>query len=342
MREIERIPADRRRGLRSALFATVSAAAILAIEPASADPLFDPNGWWTSAQGEYLFASGSSQPLFMGLGGGNGIGNQYDHVRDAGAFELSGGGSFAFDPAWDFRLAFTGLRSIRHSKNASGATNTFTGPSLSFARDRQTLNTDISQSFDIGDFDIGRDFGLGDASLRAFAGLRFAWFDQSTSVAYNFFTLAGLNTTAIAKGDSNSWGIGPRVGISGSYPLTDLGYGKLSLTGEVAAALLFGDADRKLSGSAAGSGGSASSVFKSNSGQTIYNLDGKLGLSFAFPLQGTEASLTVGYMVTSWWNIINTQGVLGPSIPLDIVPTTTTKSGSQLYQGPFVNFTVKF
>jgi hypothetical protein len=333
---IERVRADRRRGLRYGLLATVSAAAILAIEPASADPLFDPDGWWTSAQGEYLFATGTSQPLFMGFLTFGGITNQSDHVRDAGAFELSGGGSFAFDPAWDFRLAFTGLRSIRHRKNASGTTTSTIYPS------HQTLSTDIQQSFDIGDFDIGREFGLGGASLRPFVGVRFAWFDQSTSVVYNANDGSGFNDTAIAKGDSTSWGIGPRVGISGSYPLTDLGYGKLSLTGEVAAALLFGDADRKLSESGGGTTASFSSIFKSNSGQTIYNFDGKLGLSFAFPLQGTRASLTVGYMVTSWWNIINTQGVLGPFLPSAIIPTTTTKSGSQLYQGPFVNLTIKF
>jgi hypothetical protein len=331
----------RRRNLRFGLLATASVAALLAIEPASADPLFDPNGWWTSVEGDYLFASGSSQPLFVGYP--SGIPNQSDHVRDALAVELSAGGGFAFDPAWDFRLAYTGLRSQRHRKNISGAT---TGTSSPY---QQTLGTDIQQSFDIGDFDIGRNFGLGAGNLRVFGGLRFAWFDQLTKLDYVDVRPVTGNPPDIAeaKGDSHSWGLGPRIGLSGSYPLAELGFGKLSLTGTIAAAMLFGDADRKLSQSESTHyNASPSSATKSSATQSMYNLDGKLGLSFAFPLQGTEASFTVGYMLTSWWNVINTQGVLAlsPLVPPIAVatPTTSTKSGSQLYQGPFVNFTVKF
>jgi hypothetical protein len=324
--------------LRGRLLASGAIAAVLAAaEPAFADPL-NVSGWWASVDGGFLWNDDTKQPL-LPLPGLGLVPAQSIRVNEDFTGQIAIGGNLGFDPAWDFRLAYTGIHSLTHRHGAMGSTPN--GSTISHS----VVNEKISQQFNIGDFDVGQHLGLGGADVRGFGGVRVFGFDQDAKAQLlNYTTLSGtlhsLIFSANAKSVSDSWGAGPRIGVTGSYPLTQLGVGTVSLNGLLAGAILAGEIDHKYAFSNNFSsipGGSYES--KSNSTQPVYNLSTEASLGYAFPLGTTETQISIGYRLEAWWDVANTQSLLPPSPP---GTPAGTKNGHEIYQGPFVRLTVKF
>jgi hypothetical protein len=322
------------RGLHCRLFATVSMLAVLASGPALAERVSEPSGYWMSAEGGYLFAEGTAQPL---LKPGTGTPAQSDRVRDAWAFQVAVGGPVGKElPGWDFRLAYTGIRANSHHRSATGSSGGVIdlpdGSSLSLT-DPPTFSSSIRQGFDIGDFDVGRSVGLGALSTRAFAGARIVSFNQSSRASL----LGGEG--AVELSCSHYFGGGPRVGASGSYPLGELAGATVSLTGGVAGDVLFGRSYHKATVTSSGTATPVTLDEKTanKQTQTAFNADASIGLALAFPLGASECLVTAGYRGEGWWGIVNTKVQA-----YTLAGSGGTSSGDQYFHGPFVNLALKW
>jgi len=310
-----------------------------------ADDLLVPGSFWLQGEGRYLFASGTSQIL---AGGFAGIPEVKDHIRHAWGYQLSGGAALNNFKDWDFRLAYTGIRGSHsqhlstHTANghvplptAKGgfrSTSTFT---------KVTLDTSLKQHFDIGDFDIGHNVGLGGGNLRLFAGIRGVSFGQKSSVNLAFTNAGSPVASLNVNGQSNSWGVGPRIGASGMLPLFEFAGGRVSLVGEVGGSALFGQVSRHET--LTDSFGFVQN-FEAPHGSSFFNTDGALGVAFSLPLGSTEATITAGYRGEAWWGVLNTQTsnflTNGRTTPGG--PVAGTKSGDQYFNGPFASLKIRF
>lgn len=88
---------------------------------------------------------------------------------------------------------------------------------------------------------------------------------------------------------SDGWYVGPRLGIGAGVPLTD----SLSLVGGAFGSVLFGEVDRQ------SNDGGPAPLAKSNSGNTVYNLEGSLGLNLRL---FDNVSLQAGYRAQKFWD----------------------------------------
>jgi hypothetical protein len=311
---------------------------MLAVAPARADDFIVPGSIWMGVEGGYYTAIGSSQPVAPSVrvffSGAAILPSSPERVRNAWTYSISGGAKL--NPDWDFRLAYTGIRGNRHKTNLNGTTSTLAAvvtPSGSSILTVATphLRSSIKSHFDIGDFDVGRSYGLGSSggTARLFVGLRVASFTQDTTATLTLNSFSSTET-----GNSHSWGVGPRLGASGAYPLAQWGPGTLSLTGEAAGAALFGEANRSTSDSGNFVAFSGQSGFSSNKWETIWNVEGTVGLAYSFPLGGSEATVNVGYRAQGWWSLINTSR--------NTFSGAVNSTGDQFFHGPVAGLKVKF
>ena len=108
-----------------------------------------------------------------------------------------------------------------------------------------TASAKFKFAFDVVDLEVGQTFHAGRSSvdIRLFGGIRYANINQGMKVRYGGrdFSGGGSNFTDI-KSDVDFWGIGPRIGVGGSWTL---GYG-FSLFGNTAGSLLVSDFDASL------------------------------------------------------------------------------------------------
>lgn len=146
-------------------------------------------------------------------------------------FKLGFGVVFDYDN-WDSYLQYTWFRGSHHVSSSLDRNNAFTTlwpawqmmpgavqPQYKYGRESWKLRLDII------DWDLARNFYVGEKlTFRPFFGLRAAWIQQSLNVNYRNFDanfLAVWPSTHISQ-DSNSFGIGPRVGLNSSWMV---GYG---------------------------------------------------------------------------------------------------------------------
>jgi major outer membrane protein len=308
---------------RFGLLATVSAGALLsATAPSFADFLQDGSGYWVSTGGAYLTANGTSQQLLRANNGTDvtGLAPISDRVHSEWLGQVAIGGPLGGRlDGWDFKLAYTGIRSENHRRSAS-TVQTVEGifPSS------ETFSSSLKQGFDIGDFEIGQDVGLGGLPSHFFLGMRFVSFNQSSRSTL----LGGEGGTELAC--SHFGGAGPRAGFSSSLPFANVGGIALSLTGSIDASLMEGKGYHKATFSGAPeSSGNYTGVAE--------NADVQAGIMMGLPLASHEFDLTLGYMAQGWWNVVDTR-VNG----FGLAGTGGSTGGNQYLHGPFLNVAMKW
>lgn len=275
------------RGVRLQLLATVSFGALIAATSASAQQSVTmPSGFWMSTEAGYLFANGTNQQLLSP--GHFSLPAQSDRVQSAFEWQIAVGGPLPPSlnlPGWDFRAAYTGIRSWTHHRSAS-AINVSTSHGIG-TTSTSTFHSNIRQRFDIGDFDIGHDVGLGGMPLHAFAGVRAVSFNQAVSdVAIQSEVTGGEGEHMC----SHYFGVGPRIGLDGKYPIGRAGPFAVSLAGETSGSIAFGTSS--LGSTFINSTGVGTIVTPergSSNFKPVYNAEASLGLAFDFPLGGCTA-----------------------------------------------------
>jgi hypothetical protein len=238
-------------------------------------------------------------------------------------------------PGWDFRASYTGIRARgKHSGAASYYYSSFGSPSAT----TEKFHTSIHQQFDIGDFDIGHDVGLGALPLHAYGGVRLVSFGQTDNmvVTESGFPPGGNISEQI---QSRYFGAGPRLGFDFKYPLWRVGSVSVSMAEDASGSVIFGSSSLKASYSnTSGFGplGGAEAGTSANL-KPVYNLEGMLGLAFDFPLSGNTGEVTVGYRGQAWMHVLDTE-----VRSLALAGSGGMIDGNQFFSGPFVQFALKW
>lgn len=274
------------------------------------------NSLFASIYGGYLF--NESDPNFDFDDDDDKLGG-LDSLRPGrNGHQIGGAFGVPLSERMDFRAAFT---------------------SESFRQDRDSDEFKVYDTDKLGvaesdfnlqylDLELGYRPGVvGNGNLRLFAGTRLLH-------AFNNVDVDKLGTESDSEKlgyQSETWGIGPRIGAEGGFQLGNSG---VSLFMMGAGSAIFADVDRH----AENSFGSIDEYFVSiedddSDSRTIYNLEGKVALGYDLT---RSINFQIGYQAQQWWNLIDRSenaGSLG--LPDD------DGSGDFLTHGPFGRITVK-
>ena len=298
---------------RAALFLSVSAFCIGSISaPAHAQTL--ENSLFVSAYGGYLFNESGTNFDFDDdsdkLGGLDSLHPGKDGHQIGGAIGVP------LSERMDFRAAFT---------------------SESFRKDRDSIEdyskvgsfaeADSRFSMQYLDLELGYRPGvIGNGHLRLFAGPRFLHAENNIDYGYSETSKVGD-----FEAESETWGIGPRVGAEGGFQLGNSGV-SLFLMG--AGSAIFSDVERRYDYFQERNFVVTSGEDKSSDFRTIYSLEGKVALGYDVT---RSINFQIGYQAQQWWNLIDR---------VDDVDNSDTSldydgGGDFLTHGPFARITVK-
>jgi hypothetical protein len=330
------------RGLRVTLLAGVSVVALAAASPnASAADMASPPvlrkappppppkstwAWWI--EGGAVNPAGST-PNFgpvtvlgttmnTGLGGPRpnwgfegAVGFDWQNA-DMGPWHLSG----------QFRYG-SAQKSQALNKSITGVVSTTTVFAASVSG-----NSKIKDDHWLVDFNVGRDFGLGN-NAQWTLGVRVADLRSTLNLNGKFaVAAAGVSTTAgvfNAQAKSTFLGAGPRLGVVGETPLG----GGWSFDWLAGAAVLFGERQVQRTAADTTATGSVGSITSTNSDNAaVFNLDAQAGISYWV---NPNVKITASYRFDGYFNAIREFDASGNLV-----------DANRYYQGPMLRLTSKF
>jgi hypothetical protein len=181
----------------------------------------------------------------------------------------------------------------------------------------------IRETHAVADFAVGRDLGIGNGESQVKLGLRYADLSARISgpgVAYTSAALGSLTSTSNAYLKSRFQGLGPRVAVEGSMPLS----GQWGLDYGAGAAYLFAITRDRTFALADGS-----EITQSDK-KGVFNLDASLAVTYNFT---PTTKVALGYRADAYFDAL-------PGIDF-------TKSGGEtdvtrVYHGAFLRLTNSF
>jgi hypothetical protein len=194
-------------------------------------------------------------------------------------------------------------------------------------------NASIREDHWLVDFNVGRDFGLGNGEAQWTLGVRVADLRSKLNLNGNF-AVAATNATGVitathgvfsAQEKSEFLGAGPRLGVVGSTPLG----GPWSFDWLAGAAVLFGERTLQRTATATTATGSVASLsFNNSDNAAVFNADAQAGLSYWF---SPTMKITASYRFDGYFNAIKTFDSSGNPVNVD-----------RFYNGPMLRLTTKF
>lgn len=282
--------------VRNSLFATVSAAALALGSVQYAEAQQAKSGtptYWLSLEGQYIWVNGDAVDL--------------DFYPDGISLEPDNGWTGRFEYGGRISNDWSAALGVRYGRTfeEDDSFNLYYFP---------PGQTEYQEDHLVIDLEIGRDVGLGGQSTaRVFGGARFAYLDGDGdgSISYDGYTID-------LSSEHRFIGGGPRLGFDAVVPLG----GGAQLDIGAAGSVLIGKRKGKASISDDGYGYEES---KSKT-KVIPNLEASAALTY---MVGSNMSLSAGYRVEQFWNIM-------PTIEED-----GFGSSDRLIHGPFVQFAIK-
>lgn len=334
-----------RKSYRRTLLAGVAAAAVSVAQPVYADDtvtgpkMWRPSAFWLELEGAYQWVYGAKQPWISdNIPGVLGASQSLFSVRPDTALQGRVEVGFKVNQRLDMALSYTGLREHKKSSSRSHPSYLYNvlGPTKSYY---DNANVETRSTLHVVDFEVGYEVGLGSRGLaRVHAGIRFAHFSNDTDTDLLWPGTSPYGTESL---NNKTWGIGPRIGVSGKFRLMSAGRGFFSLVGGLSGSVLFGKKSTNVNQTFIGI---PSVSYNDDSSVTIMNVEGKLGVSYAFPLGAWGASITVGYRGSAWWNLANMQtspNQFATAFPTQF-PGAGKSEGNRFYHGPFLSFRINF
>lgn len=246
--------------------------------------------------------------------------------------EVAAGLDYRFNDTWHASASF------RYGWNNSNKHHD-SSESVTFVRPPGEGTSGTSRSFDVtgakagtvhvrsshlvADFAVGRDIGIGSGEAQVKLGLRYADLSEKISgpgVAYTDSNLTSLTSTSNAYLKSRFQGLGPRVAVEGSMPIS----GQWGVDYGAGAAYLFAlKRDRTF---AVESGGTITQSDKKG----VFNLDASLALTYNFT---PTTKVAVGYRADAYFNAL-------PGI--DFTKEGGGADTTRVYHGAFLRLTTAF
>jgi len=266
--------------------------------------------YWQAIQDnmELGIASATDTSLTAGGNSGNIINMSFDYKP---GFKVGLGMNFDYDN-WDGYAEYTWFHGT-NTQSSNGTTNgaifPFVGhPSIEGSNRYNTGSENWNLKMDFADVTLGRSYYVGTKlTFRPFMGARGAWIRQRAN--YTFVNTSTTGRFGIAEGTltslnrSNSWGVGPSVGLSSNWMF---GYG-LRATGLATADLLFTRYNASTYDSFLNSGTGATTVFNTNQRQANTlkphaNLEMGFGWGSYFDNNHWHFDLLATYGFQVFWN----------------------------------------
>jgi hypothetical protein len=247
--------------------------------------------------------------------------------------EVAAGLDYRLNEAWHVSAAFRYGWNKRHKDHDTSENVTFvrppgdgtTGPNTSIdTTDARAGTVEVRSSHLVADFAVGRDLGIGAGQAQVKLGLRYADLSERISgpgVAYTDTGLGSLTSTSNAYLKSRFQGLGPRVAVEGSMPIS----GQWGLDYGAGVAYLFAlKRDRTFAVS------ETDATVTQSDKKGVFNVDASLAVTYNF----TETTkLALGYRADAYFDAL-------PGIDF-------TKSGggsdtTRVYHGAFLRMTTNF
>lgn len=181
-------------------------------------------------------------------------------------------------------------------------------------------NATHKESHLVADFAVGRDIGIGAGMAQVKLGVRVADLQANTNFSGSAFSYFGSAYAVVAEFRSRFLGVGPRLSLEGSLPITGL----WAIDYMAGVAALYGNRSLDVTLTAGGITGSISF----NDYGTVFNADAMAGLSYAF---SQSMKLTAGYRFDGYWNALRTFDNNFNFVDID-----------RFYPGPFLRATARF
>jgi len=246
--------------------------------------------------------------------------------------EVAAGLDYRINEAWHVSAAFRYGWNKRNKNHDATESVTFARPpgdgtnganSSIDATGAREGTVHVRSSHFVADFAVGRDLGIGSGQAQVKLGLRYADLSEKISgpgVAYTDSGLGSLTSTDNASLKSRFQGLGPRIAVEGSMPIS----GQWGVDYGAGAAYLFAlKRDR---------------TFALEDGETItqsdkkgvFNLDASLALTYNF----TETTkVAVGYRADAYFDAL-------PGI--DFTKPGGGADTTRVYHGAFLRLTTNF
>ena len=224
-------------------------------------------------------------------------------------FQIGVGYDFA-GTGVDAKLAWSRLRTSNDESATAPAGSTLiatlsskgTGEGSS---DADSARANVDFDYDVVDFEVGQTFQAGSSvDIRLFGGVRYANMDHDMEVFYQggTFDAQGPDDGALVTSKVDFSGIGPRIGVGGSW---DLG-SDFSLFGHTAVSLLVSDFDA----SHVETSDSQNNPFRVNVTQdfdtrVVPVVEISLGAGWVNRLSWGLLTLRGGYEVQNWFNVVD-------------------------------------
>ncbi len=184
-----------------------------------------------------------------------------------------------------------------------------------------------SSALHAADLEIGHSTSYPWGELRVFGGARFAHYSTQLLTRYSNLGLAEFEV----ERNTRYWGIGPRLGVGATVPLSSNWW----VHGNVAGAVLFGNRKTTENSGVTPIVGPTLSSGQSNSGgRTAFSFDAEIALSY---LMRGGWYATIGYSAQSYIGVTDSRRLdpLASLLALQQV-TTGTSAGSIVNHGPFI------
>ncbi|MDG4855152.1 MULTISPECIES: Lpg1974 family pore-forming outer membrane protein [unclassified Mesorhizobium] len=246
--------------------------------------------------------------------------------------EVAAGLDYRFNDTWHASASFRYGWSRRNKHHDSSETVTFarppgdgtSGPNRSFDTTGAPAGTvHVRSSHLVADFAVGRDMGIGSGDAQVKLGLRYADLSEKISgpgAAYIGSDLTSLNSTSDAYLKSRFQGLGPRVAVEGSMPIS----GQWGVDYGAGAAYLFAlKRDRTF---AVESG----DMITQSDKKGVFNLDASLALTYNFT---STTKVAVGYRADAYFDAL-------PGI--DFTKVGGGADSTRVYHGAFLRLTTAF
>jgi len=279
-------------------------------------------------------------------------------IRPGYSFAFALGAGYVFQEGRDITLDWTHLTSNTTSTTVAPDASFFLGPDYEIGPDSLTIRKAVGMAqfkYDVVNLSAAQRVSLGrQVEMRFFGGLSTGFLKEQVKTTYSGSTVTGPFQgpfSTMQEVTSQFTGIGPRLGIEGSY-LTDYGFGFL---GEAAASALIGSMYSKTAYVSSAQeilalyGQSVNNQFikDQNVTQVIPGIDANLALMYKHAFsQGASMTIKAGYQAAVYINAIS-QYLPGSLVtPLDtggiFVATMNHTLSNYSVQGPFLEGSIQF
>lgn len=293
---------------------------------------FQVDSYVAHIEGGYMFSESNETPYAEIVG----TGQTFKIKPDDGPYTKLGL-TLNLTNGWDVGLTYSGLRSGTKSKHIGPYPNATLYNVLATATTYYNfVDAEAETDHDVIDFEAGHDVTLGETTVRLFGGLRYASLNTEVRTNLRYPATGAATYQAYERRDVEFDGVGPRLGLSTSIPVSGTA---LSITGSFAGSAIYGSR-RSITAQNQTLGGTIIGNVRTEDKEHrfIYSFDADLGLAYDIGTpSGSNSRITAGYRVETWLNANNT-------VNLSSINGNNfgDNSADLLFHGPYARFEYQF